>query len=706
MFFPPAPGTYQYDVNWNEAVDPGSVQTSDLQLIGILGARVTNVQVMNGNTTTRFTLNIPFGGSVRASIAAGAITDQFGNPGAAFSGNYTVGGAAAQFQLGAIYTKIPGHPTALVPGARDTGGNPTNTEFRQFNQLSVSRTGKWAIRGFTQQISPDIKDVILTGAGATGSVLLQRGFPFPGAVGGELFDFTGGGVYYNDNDDFVFRIRAQGGVAANAQKVMKSIGGVVSVAFQQGDAYSGLEGPPGFPQSGFVGNSINSTHLLNNGVIGTHDQTVTGMTSTLWRPVLAYNRQKFLQRNVDFVTGLGGVTTERIGGLTGLNGDQFFATPDYVPFTAGGPGSWIARGQIDRPDNQNVVIVNGQVVLRQGQPMPGNPSVVTDTFNNVAILSNGDWYVRGTQLGAGALAVRNGVVIAKTGDEIGTSGEHWIGANFSAFTGNNHGDWVIAGQTDNPDPTRQYVIAVNGVIVARQFDPIDINAPAVIGRANAATNPWSADNVYLTDNMALYFLASIQDGNGNEYAGNPAFSTPLAFLRSVLPGSKKLPTPTSAVSRKNHGAAGNFDIPLTGNLGIECRTGPAFQMVVNFASNVTVQSASVTSGMGMVSSVTGNGTSTITVDLSGVTNAQVLTVTLHNVNDGTSTGDVPVSMGILAGDTSGNGAVSSTDVAQTKSNSGQPVTAANFRADVVANGTINATDVAAVKFQSGAILPP
>ncbi len=178
---------------------------------------------------------------------------------------------------------------------------------------------------------------------------MQRGFPFPGAVGGELFEFTGGGVGYNDNDDFVFRIRAQGGVAANAQKVMKSIGGVVSLAFQQGDAYSGLEGPPGVPQSGFVGNSINSTHLLNNGIIGTHDQTVTGMTSTLWRPVLAYNLQKFMQRNIDFVTGLGGVGTERIGGLTGLNGDQFFATPDFDP-VGGGSGSWIARGQIDRTD--------------------------------------------------------------------------------------------------------------------------------------------------------------------------------------------------------------------------------------------------------------------------------------------------------------------------------------------------------------------
>jgi hypothetical protein len=714
-FSPAAPATYQYDVNWNEAVDANSVQTADLQLIGILGARVTNVQVMNSNMTTRFTVHVPSGGGLRTSIAAGAITDQFGNPGAVFSGNYTVQGPGAQFQIGAIYTKIPGHPTARVPGARDPSGNPTTTEFRQFNQLSVSRTGKWAIRGFTQQISPDIKDVILTGSGATGSVLLQRGFPFPGAVGGELFEFTGGGFSYNDNDDFVFRIRAQGGVAANAQKVLKSIGGVVSLAFQQGDSYTGLEGPPGVPQSGFVGNSIGSQHLLNNGVIGTHDTTVTGMSSTLWRPVLAYNLRKFMQRNIDFVSGLGGVGQERIGGLTGLNIDQFFATPDYVPFTTGSPGSWIARGQIDRPENQNVVIVNGEVVLRQGQPMPGNPSVITDAFTNVAILSNGDWYVRGTQLGGGALAVRNGIVMAKTGDEIGNSGEHWVGTSFSAFTGNNNGDWVIAGQTDNPDPARQYVIAVNGVIVVRQSNPITVDVPAVIGRANPATNPWSADNVFLTDDMVLYFLASIQDGQGNEYAGNPPFSTPLAFLRSALPGGVLIPT--GAASRKNHGDSGNFDIPLplTGNAGIESRSGGAtgdYTMVVTFPANVTVTGnpqAAVTAGSGTIGSGgTGNGGTVsiagnvVTIPLTNVANAQTINVTLNGVNGSTN---VTIPLAVLVADTNGDRTVNSGDALQTRSRSGQATGATNFRSDVNTDGVVNGGDVIVVRNRSGSSLP-
>src|SRR5213075_2650350 len=52
---PAAPGDYQYDVNFNQAVDPASVQTSDLSLTGNLGGSVTNVQVINGNQTARFT---------------------------------------------------------------------------------------------------------------------------------------------------------------------------------------------------------------------------------------------------------------------------------------------------------------------------------------------------------------------------------------------------------------------------------------------------------------------------------------------------------------------------------------------------------------------------------------------------------------------------------------------------------------------------
>jgi hypothetical protein len=168
------------------------------------------------------------------------------------------------------------------------------------------------------------------------------------------------------------------------------------------------------------------------------------------------------------------------------------------------------------------------------------------------------------------------------------------------------------------------------------------------------------------------------------------------------------PQAQSAFSRRVHGGAGTFDIPLplTGNVGIECRTGSNDQMIINFASNVTVDSVSVTSGTGMVDNFSGNGTPTITVNLSGVTDQQRITVTLHNVNNGNGMGDVPVSMGVLIGDTNANGTVSAGDVAQTKSQAGQPVTGTNFREDVNASGTITSTDVAIVKSKVGDALPP
>jgi len=52
------------------------------------------------------------------------------------------------------------------------------------------------------------------------------------------------------------------------------------------------------------------------------------------------------------------------------------------------------------------------------------------------------------------------------------------------------------------------------------------------------------------------------------------------------------------------------------------------------------------------------------------------------VNDGTTTGNLDIPMGVLVGDTTGNGTVNASDVAQTKANSGQAANASNFRTDV------------------------
>ena len=95
-FSPPAPGNYNFDVNFNQAVDTASVQDSDLAVSGNSGPSVTGHSFLNGNMTVRFTLHMNFGGTLTATLGAGAITANTCNSNAAFTGNYTVEGCPPQ----------------------------------------------------------------------------------------------------------------------------------------------------------------------------------------------------------------------------------------------------------------------------------------------------------------------------------------------------------------------------------------------------------------------------------------------------------------------------------------------------------------------------------------------------------------------------------------------------------------------------------
>jgi hypothetical protein len=219
---------------------------------------------------------------------------------------------------------------------------------------------------------------------------------------------------------------------------------------------------------------------------------------------------------------------------------------------------------------------------------------------------------------------------------------------------------------------------------------------------NPASNTWSTAAPFVTPRRNFPVDT---DGNRVWLAGGYTTDglTPQMTTEIFL-----VPQATSVVSRKIHGASGTFDIPLplTGTVGVECRsTGGNHTIVATFANTVTLSGASVSSGTGNVGSFNATANQ-ITVNLTGVANAQRLVVTLSNVNDGTTTGDVNIPMGVLAGDSNGNGSVTASDVAQTKAETSNPFGASNFRTDINANGSINATDIGLVKSFAGTQLPP
>src|SRR5260370_19478985 len=153
-----------------------------------------------------------------------------------------------------------------------------------------------------------------------------------------------------------------------------------------------------------------------------------------------------------------------------------------------------------------------------------------------------------------------------------------------------------------------------------------------------------------------------------------------------------------------HGNGGAFDVvlSLTGKRGVECRSGGAngnYAVVFSFVNDVTNCGSAGTAG-GTV--VLGPNLNQCTENITGVANAQYINVELDSVVDSQgNTGNVAVPMGVLIGDTTANGIVNSSDIAQAQSQSGQLVTVNNFREDVTVNGLINSSDVALVQSRSG-----
>ena len=194
---------------------------------------------------------------------------------------------------------------------------------------------------------------------------------------------------------------------------------------------------------------------------------------------------------------------------------------------------------------------------------------------------------------------------------------------------------------------------------------------------------------------------------GTGFVVQKAANAQAAFWTNAFPVSA-----VSAVSRKTHGST-PFDInlPLGGTPGIECRNGGVTRVIFTFPVAVSVnamlgtQGASITSGVGSISSVSGAGTNSVTVNLTGVTNQQWITVTLYGVSDGTYTNDVAVRAGVLLADVNGGSNVDSADLTLVQRQNNKPVTSSNFRMDVNTSGNIDSADVTLTQRQNQKRLP-
>ncbi|MGI8819825.1 MAG: PQQ-binding-like beta-propeller repeat protein [Chthoniobacterales bacterium] len=242
------------------------------------------------------------------------------------------------------------------------------------------------------------------------------------------------------------------------------------------------------------------------------------------------------------------------------------------------------------------------------------------------------------------------------------------------------------------------------------YSAYDIGAPSHVNALSTAGQLLWTENLPAENGGFVRALSTPRfsaDGAA-AYVGmdvNDGASDPYSYLYAFVTGAPA-PVPTSVVSRKNHGAAGAFDIalPLTGTPGIECRTGGSggdHQIVLTFANPVTVGAVSVGSSDGFATATSSVSGPTVTVTLHNVTDAQTVSLTLSNVNDGNGTGAVSLPIAFLAGDTNGDRVVNGGDAVQTRSRSGETTNQINFRSDVNLDGSVNGGDSLFLRTRSG-----
>ena len=250
----------------------------------------------------------------------------------------------------------------------------------------------------------------------------------------------------------------------------------------------------------------------------------------------------------------------------------------------------------------------------------------------------------------------------------------------------------------------------------------DIPANAVI------VNPNYAQQVFLATDFGLYYTNNITVGSPVWYrfqAGLPnvmiwdlqidrGSTTLSAWTRGrgafvyPLPSTdipQSAPTLLSAVSRMTHGGAGTFDmnLPLDGS-GIEPRDGGGNYTIIMTYDRPPV-SSNTSSSSGSVSNVTYSG-NTMTVNLTGIADQQVVTITANGVT-GTNNAsqNATLNVGFLIGDVNLDRAVNVGDTVLVRNNSGVTLDNTNFQYDVNVDGMVNVGDTIATRNHSGDFVP-
>ena len=169
-------------------------------------------------------------------------------------------------------------------------------------------------------------------------------------------------------------------------------------------------------------------------------------------------------------------------------------------------------------------------------------------------------------------------------------------------------------------------------------------------------------------------------------------------------------TLTSAVSRKTHGMSGDFDLPLVlspaGSGTVEPRANGPTTIVFTFSDNVVATDGTIDSNEFTITNATFSNASisanTLTLNLSGVIDQSVVSVTLNGIQNTSGnplTGDNDIEIRALVGDANQSQVVDKPDLQGVKDHAGEPLDqmSGNYLFDLDLDGTIGRGDGRVIK---------
>jgi hypothetical protein len=320
----------------------------------------------------------------------------------------------------------------------------------------------------------------------------------------------------------------------------------------------------------------------------------TGQTRIIAQRGTTGNATQLLRSAVDVPTGQSGSTTiawsEWQASATGepFRGVRYNA--DGTRYLAEGFIDNPPTGTLLNPNSNQVVVVDGAVVLQEGSVVPGSGFAEAirpnAPFSYSFMETDGTWFAYGANedpatplpnpFNAGQnWVVRNGAVVAKTGDAIvpasseqfsdqPAGGDGGLSGTFILATGRGN-DYVVGGLTNIADSTRRAVIVwTNGSqkeVVLRSGDPVDLNQNG-LNDDNAYVNFIRDGRATIDAQRNLWVVADLRNGNQvcSAAAGDIIGQ---ALLRFPLPAVSTGPTPCNpadiADNGSNPGADGCVD---------------------------------------------------------------------------------------------------------------------------------------------------